>query len=185
MKKLIVVEGVDGCGKSTCVKGLADKLTGVSYQMPPEEYGDIRSYINANDRTAKLLFYMSANINGGNIVRALLNTHNVVCDRYYLSTICYHEVEGADFSLINTHAFILKMPRPDLLMCLTAEPSTIVKRIIGRGGKGELRKVTPQLKKLLAISDKMAVMTKLLGGVAIATDGKTPEEIQQEIIARV
>lgn len=102
----VVVEGPDGIGKSTLVKGLAAHLTGRNFKvcstMEPSE-GPVGLAINYMlsqkeapiARTMALLFAADRSHHVDQVIRpALARGEVVICDRYDLSTMVYQLAQG-------------------------------------------------------------------------------------------
>jgi len=134
----LVVEGVDGCGKSTQARLLSEWLeeqgVGVFLTAEPTS-GRIGKFIrevlsgseNVDAKTLALLFtadrmeHISCEIEP-----ALLAKKTVVCERYYHSTIAYQSSQGVDRSwLVELNRFAKK---PDLTIFIDVDPSKAVSR---------------------------------------------------------
>jgi dTMP kinase len=137
--KLIVFEGIDGCGKTTQLQLLADVLADqglpvVSTKEPTEgPFGQrIRKlYQNResvsrrkelelfiDDRREHVRELLGPSIAAGKII---------LCDRYVLSTVAYQGAAGMDVDeifLLNDFA-----PSPDLALLFQAQPDTSIARI--------------------------------------------------------
>jgi dTMP kinase len=137
--KLIVFEGIDGCGKTTQLQLLADVLTDqglpvISTREPTEgPFGQkIRKlYQNResvsrrtelelfiNDRREHVQELLGPSIAAGKII---------LCDRYVLSTVAYQGAAGMDVDeifLLNDFA-----PSPDLALLFQIQPDTSIARI--------------------------------------------------------
>lgn len=100
--KFIVIEGIDGVGKSTVCRilqslilkqgGLCELLYGV-----PEPYIEIAMKIpQVKNIYSRYHFYHASNLATSDKVREVLHYSNVVLDRYCYSTFAYHRARGAD-----------------------------------------------------------------------------------------
>lgn len=134
----IVVEGIDGCGKTTQAKLLADWLqaTGRDVLLTAEPTrGRIGRFLREvlsgktaiDPRTLALLFtadrYEHLN---SEIEPALRNNRIVVSERYYHSTICYQAAQGIPWKwLIDLNKFARK---PDYTFLVDVPPRESVKR---------------------------------------------------------
>ena len=141
--KLIVFEGIDGMGKSCQLQLLAavlrqrglpiatsreptDGSHGLAIRKMIKNRADYRPEEELTafiaDRRQHVEEFLGPQLAAGN---------NVLCDRYYLSTIAYQGAMGLDVrEIIAAHDFA---PPPDLALLLDAEPGIGVARIHGRG----------------------------------------------------
>ena len=98
MNPFIVFEGVDGSGKTTIGKKLAQEIGGIYMCTPSEGLRPARSYIDSSPSSeAKLLFYLSSVVDASQRISLSRETRPVICDRYIWSTLIphstYHGVE--------------------------------------------------------------------------------------------
>jgi len=91
--RLIVVEGLDGCGKTTASWALATALQGRWLTTPGTELRAVRADFDAafsHSSSARSLAYGASVIEAGARARQwLAEGHDVVIDRYWLSTLVY------------------------------------------------------------------------------------------------
>lgn len=86
--KVIIVEGIDGAGKSEVGKRLAHRMNAVYIDSPTSEFRDIRQYVEDNTPAlGKFFFYLATNFDLSHKLADLKKTKNVVCSRYYYSSI--------------------------------------------------------------------------------------------------
>jgi len=140
---LVVVEGIDGAGKSTVVRALAEHcaargLSCVTSGEPTRgEWGmKLRRSMTEGrltlDEELRLFLQDRAEHVEQLILPSLAAGKVVVLDRYYLSTAAYQGARGADPTVI------LEMnerfaPRPDLVLLLDFDPDGGLARIRARG----------------------------------------------------
>jgi dTMP kinase len=144
--RLIALEGIDGCGKSTQAHRLVDALLAcgkpaATFREPGDtKYGRElrRVFVEGRDITPAeemRLFLEDRRIDvRDNIEPALAAGTHVVMDRYYLSSVVYQGTLGLDPQAIRTanEAFA---PRPDLTLILDLPVDTALQRIeASRGG---------------------------------------------------
>ncbi|MGR5070487.1 dTMP kinase [Vibrio alfacsensis] len=90
----IVIEGLDGSGKSTVSKHLAEKLNAKLLTTPGAVFKDIRKQLDMvfeHNPKARQLFYMATVLNVADEAQRLIDSgQHVVVDRYWLSTQVYH-----------------------------------------------------------------------------------------------
>jgi len=154
----VTVEGIDGCGKSTFVKGLAKALksegVGVAVTAEPTAtwLGEAvrRSWNEGVSPYAEACLFMADRVEHCKEIAGLLEKESVVlCDRYNDSTLAYQGaalgrecedgVGGAiDWLRRATPPDVLV---PDLTFLLKLEPRLAMDRISGRNGLTKFEKL--------------------------------------------
>jgi thymidylate kinase len=133
-KRIVVVEGVDGTGKTTIARELAMQLGYTYVKTPDERYAALKRYYDCPgvSAEARLTFYCFAVRE--TVMSALEDTSapGLVLDRYRLSCKYYHLLAGADPELIDGLITTLRFPDPHYCLVLTAPEETIAARLIGR-----------------------------------------------------
>jgi len=138
----IVFEGVDGGGKSTQIKMLAEYFKGrgfdVELHMEPTQ-GTIGSLIwsymrsknrSFNPETEALLFAADRIEHGKAIEKALGEGKVVISDRYLHSSLAYQGAAGVDvewMKCLNREAL-----KPDLVLLLDIDPGNSLERVSDR-----------------------------------------------------
>lgn len=128
----IVVEGIDGSGKSAVCRILAERIGAKLIVTPTEPINQARQYFDTcGDPLARFFYYMGALVLASHDIKAALQTQPVVCDRYIDTTIIYHEEMGANLGMFD----FTKNPivHPDKTFCLTVNEEIRFQRIIRRG----------------------------------------------------
>lgn len=100
--KVILLEGLDGCGKTTLTNQLLQSLSEspplhiiqppinvVTLRTPPPEITKWRCEFDAKDENTRRAFYLLGNILISKQLRELDASHIVILDRYYPSTYAY------------------------------------------------------------------------------------------------
>lgn len=150
----LVIEGLDGSGKSLITRLLAEALESVvgeqrvllSYEPhDPSAAGqyirDVLAHrIKATPYTLALAYALNRADHGSRVVAPFLDTDDdgriLVCDRYYLSSLVY---QGAPpLSLEGVWTLNEPMRRPDLILFMDASAETCYQRLGQRGGQREL-----------------------------------------------
>ncbi|MDD5225139.1 MAG: dTMP kinase [bacterium] len=144
--KLITLEGIEGCGKSTQTRLLADCLSGrgrkVLVTREPGGTGTgeaIRKLLldpaNAGriDARAELLLYLASRqqLLAEVIIPALATGKIVLCDRYEDATLAY-QGSGRGLGMEKIRRLIRSLPlqvRPDLTLLFDLEPEEGFRRI--------------------------------------------------------
>ncbi|MUH96581.1 dTMP kinase [Aliivibrio fischeri] len=133
----IVIEGLDGCGKSTVAQHLSKKLEAVLLTTPGSDFKDIRSHLDmifSNNIKARQLFYMASVFKVSEEVKELKElVRHVVVDRYWLSTQVYHRWMSND-TCLDLHEVEGELLKPDLTVYLDLHFDERNKRIEARNG---------------------------------------------------
>ncbi len=139
----IVIEGIDGTGKSTQAKRLADHLTSqgktviLSREPTDGPWGTLlrnsasTGRLSPEEELETFLKDRRQHVKE-KIAPALAAGHTVILDRYYFSTMAYQGARGFDPHEIRriNEAFA---PIPDLLLILDLDVDTAIERIGVRG----------------------------------------------------
>ena len=142
--KLIVIEGIDGSGKSTCAKNLSEKLNSMNiktiYTFEPthSHYGaKLRDGMLSADLDAEeelSLFVKDRKEHIEYMIKpALEEGYFVILDRYFYSSIAYQGAKGIDINrIIDIHKnFIIK---PDIVFIFHLPIDIALNRIISKRG---------------------------------------------------
>ncbi len=133
----IVIEGLDGTGKSTLAKALAKKLDAELLSTPDIALKDARSTIDdayQDSPLARQLFYASTVVDVSEKIKRLLSEgKNIVVDRYWLSTQVYHnwKSNGRHFDLDEVEQYLAK---PDFTIYLNLPLAERKARLRNRAG---------------------------------------------------
>ncbi len=146
--RFLTFEGIDGCGKTTQLKQLAEHLKRLrlSFVVTREPGGSetserIRKVLLSRESTgmggpAELLLYFAARAeNVASVIRpALAQGHFVLCDRFTDATIAYQGYgRGLDLRFIRRlHQFACQGLDPDLTLVIDIDPHTSVRRDLQR-----------------------------------------------------
>ena len=156
--KLIVIEGIDGSGKSTCAKNLTEKLNSINiktiYTFEPthSHYGaKLRDGMLSEDLDAEeelLLFVKDRKEHIEYMIKpALEEGYFIILDRYFYSSIAYQGAKGIDINrIINMHKdFIIK---PDIVFIFHLPIDIALNRIISKRGIADRFENETYLKKV-------------------------------------
>lgn len=127
----IVLEGLSAVGKTTVGQLLSHRLGARFYVTPPEPYRAVRAVIDsASDLRARYLFYVSGLFHASREIRRVRRSRPVVCDRYVLTTECFHRAAGL---IIPFCHLTLPLEGPSLHILITAPEPTRNQRLEARG----------------------------------------------------
>ena len=140
--KLIVIEGIDGAGKTTLAKALYEALKNkgikilISHEPTDSYFGKKLKLLLTSQKTSpkeiceyflKDRFWHVQNV----IIPALKDGYFILLDRYYLSTLAYQGAYGLDLnSLLIENETI--SPLPDLVIYLDVSLDVAFQRIKNR-----------------------------------------------------
>lgn len=187
--KHISIEGMDGVGKSTVCKLLAEKL-GYKFVEKPLHYlldddeNDVTQYqkiakrVNNNPNRDFTAWYYG--LNNIYLYEKFKDT-NIVTDRHIVSNYCW---SGTDYNKDIYNLILKKIGKPTITIILYAKPETILKRLKSRDIEDtDIKKINLSEKAY----ERMIFFceTKKLRYEIIDTNNKKPEEIVQEIIEKV
>ena len=139
----IVLEGIDGSGKTTLARSLKDRLEakGFRTQLTAEPTsGTIGSLLRSekiNDPKAEtLLFIADRSCHTSEIIDLLDKGISVISDRYYASTLAYQSaaLEGPSFEyplLEEMNKAVIR--EPDITILLDLDPEVSAGRVSSRG----------------------------------------------------
>ncbi len=137
--RFIVIEGLDGVGKSTVIQNLASHLAARLDDTPGPDLRPLRTSIMdaLSHQTSRALFYAATVIERGTLASSLAEEGiTTVMDRYWLSTISYARARGVDIDL---EAVAAQVPAPDLTLWLTLDETERRRRLGPRGMTSEDR----------------------------------------------
>ena len=144
MTAFIVIEGIDGCGKSTAAEALANAMDDevILTREPTDSWigsavrtgtrGEASPYLDA------LLFMADRAQHTLAIEDWLKKGRTVICDRYYHSTVAYQTAYLRRSSLGDNFDWLLDANRrisihPDLTFLLLVDPEQAMERAGSRG----------------------------------------------------
>ena len=188
---LIVFEGIDGSGKSTQLRLLAETLEQQAYPVvTTREPTDgpfgrkLRALFSQRDAmTPEMELELFLDDRRDHVERllapALAQGKIVLCDRYFLSTVAYQGAAGSDpQAILALNDFA---PIPDLALIFCASPQTWTHRITsGRGEELNDFEQEDNLSRVAALFDSL----DLPYIKRIQADG-TITEIQKQVLAAV
>lgn len=185
----IVFEGIDGGGKSTQIKMLAEFFKQQSYavelHMEPTEasIGSLLwDYMRSKDRSfdpeTEALLFAADRIEHGKIIQKALEENKVIIsDRYLHSSLAYQGAAGVDIDWmksLNRHAL-----KPDLVILLDIDPDKSLERVSDRARTVFEENV--YLKDVRTEYLKYAV----LGELVVVDAGQSIEAVHKDVLIHV
>ena len=193
----IVFEGIDGCGKSTQLRMLRQKLTAMGRAVfttaePTESKTGkmLREALSGRDaRTATemaALFTLDRihhNVGEGGIAAALATGQDVISDRYYYSSLAY-QGSLTDYEWVRRmNCDCPDIRKPDLCIFLDMEPKAALARV---GARGEVTEIYEKEETLTLFRETFhRVFASLDDRVAVIDADGTPDEVAARVFAAV
>jgi dTMP kinase len=141
----IAFEGIDGSGKSTQVKLLAEYLTQkghkvyTTFEPTDSRIGvmirDIFNHRMEGDQRVIAALFAADRLNHllnstDGILKKLSEGYTVITDRYYFSSYAYHSVHNIDMEwVIQANALSADLLRPDLNIYIDISPEVSMERL--------------------------------------------------------
>ena len=192
--KFIVFEGIDGAGKTTQAKLLAEKIKYVGKEATLtaepttlESGKALRRVLSGDEKksvceiaTMFTLDRIAHNVHPTEGIEALLESGiDVICDRYYYSSLAY---QGSSTSYEWVKSLNLDCPEirhPDICIFLDLTPEQSLERI--SKGRDKLE-IFENLETLTRVRESFfSVFSDLSDNVAVLDAYRTPEEIAEDI----
>ncbi len=128
---IILLEGLDGSGKSTACQFLSQRFGALLYGTPPEAFRIKREQIDRfADNEGHYDFYRRAVIAASDELRELVARYPlIVVDRYMPTTLAYHRACGLDAKAEDFGDIIM----PDHTIFVSVSPSICRERMLKRG----------------------------------------------------
>ena len=176
----IAIEGMDGVGKTTAARLLAERLDFELVEKPlhylfdqdgsTENYIRIRDEVNANpNKIFSGWFYGLGNI----YLYEHFGNRNIITDRHILSNYCWSGSNESDFVF---DAIYRAIGHPDYTFIIYAPPEIVEKRLLNRDSQDS------DLKKVSYVSEAYEKMIGTLEkykmpGTVVDTSNKSPDEV--------
>lgn len=148
-EKLIVIEGLDGCGKSTVARKVAEEIPYTRLSKEPTDYDIgklIRNYLKQSDlddeksegmRDGLLFFADRIEHHRKFIMPSMKEGYNVVTSRNEYSTLAYQVAQEIDpMILIKIREYLIQndiILRPDISIIIDIDPKVAYQRKINMG----------------------------------------------------
>lgn len=134
MHRFIVIEGIDGAGKTDVSKCVGESLGAVVMATPAPPYSDIREALDdalKENLVARHLFYLSSVAFASGQIMKLRETKDVICVRWVYTTEAFHLAAGSPVR-IDVAALELQKPTHAFLLTISDEKERI-RRVSKRG----------------------------------------------------
>ncbi len=194
--KFIVFEGIDGSGKSTQMKLLAEALekSGVKTRLTLEPtyglVGDtlhriLSGEVEADPKVTAALFvadrldHITSSEDG--VLKSLEMGETVLCDRYYFSSYAYQSTEVPREWVVDANRLCAQALKPDVTIFIDISPQTAMERINANRETIEIYETEEKLTKIRESYFSAFEMMKESERVEIIDGERTVGEIAEDI----
>ena len=135
----IVIEGLDGTGKSTLTEKLSSALNAKLLSCPPRleapdlHHGDLRVHFDNTSPSIRRAYYKATNLVASQLAIESLKHGHVVMDRYWTSTVAFSVMDDGNEMAEWEGLYPPAIRIPDILILLTVDETNRNKRMVGRG----------------------------------------------------
>lgn len=198
--RFIVIEGIDGSGKSTQISLLAKKLTedgrrvyttaeptvSLTGGMLRDALRGVTQHTTCEIAAMFLLDRIAHNVNPVNgIEKFLASGVDVICDRYYYSSLAYQGSE-TDFDwVLDMNINCPEIRKPDLCIFLDLEPEKCLDRISKNRMVKEIYEEVDRLERYRKRYFEIFDMLKFTDNIAIIDTNKDINAVAAEVYAKV
>jgi dTMP kinase len=198
--RFIVIDGIDGCGKSTQALRLVSVL---AQRIRPESPGPLhlrepggtalgerlRALVLARElvlsaRVETLLFAAArAQMLEEKVEPALAAGRHVVCERFHPSTFAYQAIAGGlpEQRVLDLLALWAGEPKPDLVLILDIRPERVLERRAEPGDRIEDKGLEFQRR----VAEGFRIYARRERGVVLIDGDRPPETVSGEILKAV
>jgi len=185
----LVFEGLDGVGKTSCAKVVAELLDAHFMTTPTATIREYRDQIIESfkgNQEAAQMFYLATVLTASDEAKSeMAKGRSVVLDRYFLSTQVYAEFRGSKLDIDESIAKVLQPP--DWTVFLKASLNVRKSRVLTRGGSAsDDETLTDQANDLLLNGYKRRMHLPVSGRcIQIDTSSLGVPEIARKIINKI
>lgn len=187
----VVLEGLDGVGKTTAARRLAERLGARLARTPPDALRPFRAEFDRVDGERRKAYYEVGNYVAGHDARAALERgESTVCDRYFCSTHAYivGRAAGSPAALPPAGdaawpAWPAALPRPTHMFALTLPHGARVARLAARAAAAAGASPETAEEALLRASEPTCAAIDAaflrLGCVGVSAEGDEDEVVER------
>ena len=177
----IAIEGLDGVGKSTIGKALADRVPAKLLKTPQQSLNLFHKFFQSRSPSKmSLIFYYLSVFAISFRIRFDFSKKNYICVRYFDSTIAYHAAFNLKLPICH-YGFLIK--KPDIVVFLILDENERKKRLSLRS----------KLSVIDSLSNKLEVRNKILdhyynhliSSLTIDITGKSVDKIVSIIMEKI
>ena len=196
--RFIVLEGLDGSGKSTAAEFLKDALSkeGVPEPLLTREPSDgpigklirraLTKEIRLDPKTFTLLFAADRFEHVQNeVLPALAEGRDVICDRYYFSNLAYQGDVAPMETILSFNSLARNVITPDVVFFIDTPPEECMRRIHTERGSEELFERVDKLRNVEALYNEAFDRLKEEEHVIRIDGTRSREEVLAQMMANL
>lgn len=188
--RFIVIEGLDGTGKSTLMPGLVKRLHATQLACPPRLKSpdltdeDLRAHFDNRPAVQRRAYYRATNLIASELAEVALQKGHVVMDRYWMSTVAFAALDDdSSFHDRWQGSYPSELRKPDTVILLTVDEANRKRRMQERG-----EFYTSEERNLAAdLEGREAVLRsyRLFDPVEIDTSQRNPDSVLEAVLAEL
>ena len=195
MNKFIVIEGLDGSGKSTVTRLLAERFTThnmsnyITFEPTKNPIGELMRSIlsgkikNIENEAIALLFAADRYQHLKSEILPALEHSHVICDRYYYSSMAYQGIDVETLErVIDYNQAVMPIRKPDIVFFINVTPDECFRRVKQRGEAisifEELAELELRYARYLAAIERMKKTDNI---VVVGSNADSPNSVVNQI----
>lgn len=185
MHEFIVLEGLDGIGKSTIGKKLSEIMGARFVETPMGDFELLKKNIFKKTFDIQFLYFMASNLDASYEIKKMTEDSPVICARYlYTTIVAYCTYTGATLEQTMKKAapFMQNLIMPDQTIVLHVSETGWHQRMLGRGGfDANDRRLLENRKYRSRAVQIYDVLVEKEGWLKFDTTGRTIDECVSEL----
>lgn len=178
----ILIEGLDGTGKTTTVKMLSEHFNSKIIKTPPEFISHLRNYCTKLKPNLREVYYNFGNFICSEEIKENKKNY-IIIDRYYPSTYSYIYGKDLNISTDIEVKFPIEIEKPDYMFVLIIDEKERLKRLIKRGDMNEEEVLISQNN---LISERINTFYLKFGCVPIyINNDDSPNDVLNKILKQI
>jgi len=175
MRKVFVLEGIDGCGKTSTCKAIAEKNKWTYLSTPMDSFKNINLIEELGDYPLSYCYFLSAVLYTSHQIKKNFNK-TIICDRYYPTLQIYYASHGYNQNFVDFSK--LEIDKPDKLIYLHVDYNTIKNRLKQKANLGVDER---RILKEKSFYERLVKGYRKLCGIELNTTNLSLEEVISKV----
>lgn len=183
---VVLIEGLDGVGKSTLVNALASRLDATVIASPPsmpdprDKTVDLRQRMDVAEQGTRREYYRSSNFHASLLAEEARLAAPVILDRYWPSTASFAVLDEGAPEWEPLGAWPQGLVIPDVVFLLTVNEDARRERMEDRGL--EATEEEERLAEVAGLRADVLEALRCFDPIEIDTSDLTPQEVMDEVM---